>query len=194
MPVRAVLFDVGGVLSADMIDTKLRGLAERYGPGVYEAAALRNERADLGLIDDEEFWRAAVRSAGGTPTPEDVEIDRYLVPVPGTLGIAERLKARGTRVGILSNDSRQMSRARRDKFGYDALFDPIIISALVGAVKPHPAIFDHAVALLGLQPAEILFVDNMPLNVEAALGQGWNAIRFEDAAQLEAALARIALL
>jgi hypothetical protein len=78
--------------------------------------------------------------------PDDPEIESYLVPIAGTLEIARQLRERGLRVGILSNDSREMSRARRRKHGFDDVFDPILISSEIGQLKPGPGIYDHALA------------------------------------------------
>ncbi len=195
--VRAVLFDVGGVLSKDMIETKLRDLARRHRLPeeqlVRSGLALR-QQADLGKLGDAEYWRAVLRRAGVAPSAEDTAIERYLEPVPGTLELARRLRAAGLRVGILSNDTADMAGARRRKLGYGDLFDPIIISAEVGQTKPGRAIFDHAVRLLGLPASQVLFVDNSEENVQGARRAGLRAIRFVDAAALEAELKRMRLL
>lgn len=193
----AVLFDVGGVLSRDMIETKLADLARRH--GLPEAELLRaglalRERADLGRLSDAEYWGQVLRQAGAEPADGDAAIEPYLEPVPGTLELARRLKARGLRVGILSNDSVQMARARRDRHGFDAVFDPIVISGEIGKVKPAPGVYDHAVQTLGLPPAEVLFIDNREENVQGARARGLRALRFESAAQLERELARLGLL
>jgi len=195
--IHAVLFDVGGVLSEDMIDRKLRDLARRYDveeqPLLAAGWALR-DGADLGQISDDEFWRAALERVGVTAGPEDHEIESYLVPVAGTLELARQLRARGLLVGILSNDSREMARARRRKHGFDEVFDPILISSEIGQLKPGPGIYDHALAHLGLAGERCLFVDNREENVEGARRRGMRAIRFTSAAQLQRELQALGLL
>ena len=58
-PVNVIVFDVGGVLSKDMIDTKLIDLADSYNLDVDSLLSVKNQyrdRADLGEISDSEFW------------------------------------------------------------------------------------------------------------------------------------------
>jgi HAD superfamily hydrolase (TIGR01509 family) len=195
--IHAALFDVGGVLSEDMIERKLRDLAGRYGveeERLLAAGEALRARADLGQITDAEFWRLALERVGVTAGPEDHEIESYLVPIAGTLDIARQLKARGLRVGILSNDSREMSRARRRRHGFDEVFDPILISSELGAMKPDAGIYDHALAHLGLAGARCLFVDNREDNVEGARRRGMRVIQFTSAAELRRELEAMGLL
>lgn len=192
-----MLFDVGGVLSRDMIEIKLRDLARRH--RLPEAELLRaglalREKADLGQLSDPEYWAQVLRGAGVEPAAQDSAIEPYLEAVPGTLELARRLKARGLRVGILSNDSVEMARARRTRHGFDAVFDPIVISGEIGKAKPWRPIYDHAIERLGLPPSQVLFIDNREENVAGARAAGLQALRFEDAARLEAALVRLGLL
>jgi putative hydrolase of the HAD superfamily len=196
-PIRAVLFDVGGVLSADMIDRKLSDLARRHAVAeerLLAAASSRRPRADLGQISDGEFWRLVLDEVGVAARHEDLEIESYLTPIEGTLEIARQLKAQGLRVGILSNDSHEMALARRRKHGFDALFDPILISSAIGQLKPSPGIYDSALERLGLEGERCLFIDNREDNVEGARGRGMRAILFVAPDQLRRELAGLGLL
>ena len=58
----------------------------------------------------------------------------------------------------------------------------------VGLMKPERAMFDHARDALALDLEHALFIDDHPGNIEAARAFGWQALRFENAAQCEAAL------
>jgi putative hydrolase of the HAD superfamily len=195
--IKVILFDVGGVLSRDMIATKLRDLARKYrveeerllGPGLQLRV-----KADLGQMSDGDYWRQALDQVGVRATVGDLEIGTYLTLVPGTLELARRLKNRGHRIGILSNDSRDLAAARREKFGFDDLFEPIFISGEIGMVKPRAGIYDHAVQWLQVRPEEVLFIDNRQDNVDGALARGLRAALFTDAAQLEGELRRLGLL
>jgi putative hydrolase of the HAD superfamily len=195
--IKAILFDVGGVLSRDMIDTKLRDLARKYrveeerllGPGLQLRV-----KADLGQMSDGDYWRQVLDQVGVSATVGDLEIGTYLTLVPGTLELARRLKNRGHRVGILSNDSREMAAARREKLGFDALFEPVFISGELGMAKPKPGIYNYAVEWLQVRPGEVLFIDNRQVNVDGARALGLQAVHFENAAQLEGELRRRGLL
>lgn len=197
--IEVVLFDVGGVLSEEMIERKLTDLAREHGVPAERLLSLRPSlrlEADLGKISDRDFWRGILRQAGVTAkiSEEDLRIDCYLTPVQGTLELARRLKPR-YRVGILSNDSREMAQARRDTLGFDAVFDraAVIISAEVGLAKPDPKIYDLAVRRLGVDPGRCLLIDDRPDNVQAARSCGLQAIQFSSALQLERELRSLGL-
>lgn len=77
--------------------------------------------------------------------------------------------------------------------GLQALFDHCFASHLIGLHKPDPALFDHVAATLGRPPAEILFFDDTPVNVEAALERGFDAHRVCGLDELRATLARLGI-
>ena len=88
------------------------------------------------------------------------------------VGLFRRLRAAGAPTGLLSNSW---------GIGYPRelladLFDAIVISAEVGKRKPEPRIFRHAAALLGLPPAECVFIDDIQANVTAAEQIGFTGV------------------
>jgi 2-haloacid dehalogenase len=60
--------------------------------------------------------------------------------------------------------------------------------------KPDRRIFEHLVAKFGIEPADALFIDDSPANVEAASAFGFCAAQFTDAIALRAELVRVGLL
>ncbi len=87
------------------------------------------------------------------------------------------VRAAGLRTGLLSN-SWGMSDYPRDLF--PSLFDAVVISGEVGMRKPEERIFRHAAGLLGLDPAECVFVDDIEVNVTAAEAIGMTAVLHTD--------------
>jgi putative hydrolase of the HAD superfamily len=196
-PIRVVLFDVGGVLSTDMIETKLADLARRYRlpeEAFLKSGLLLRADADLGRLSDEAYWRAALEQWDVQPVAEDLRIDDYLLPIEGTLEVVRELRARRITVGILSNDTREMAAARRRRHGLEGLFSPIFISSEIGMVKPAPGIYRHALATLGVEGASCLFVDNRDDNVAGARWAGMQALRFDGAGPLRRDLVARGLL
>ena len=192
--IEVVLFDVGGVLMGDAIDDKLEDLAGRYGLDLDRLLAHKAELrplADLGELSDPDFWTQVLAREGVTAQPADLDVRPFLALVPGTLDLARGLRAAGCRVAILSNDSAELTRVRRDAFGLDDLFAPVLVSCDLGVIKPDPAIYRLAVERLGVAAERIVFVDNMPVNVEAARACGLHGIVFTSAADLRAELARL---
>ncbi|KAG1217379.1 hypothetical protein G6F35_009212 [Rhizopus arrhizus] len=57
------------------------------------------------------------------------------------------------------------------------LFDYFIESRLVGLRKPDPKIFCYACDLIGIQPNEAIFLDDIGINLKAAKQLGMTTIR-----------------
>lgn len=57
-------------------------------------------------------------------------------------------------------------------------FDPLVISAEVGLLKPDPGIYQLALQALGLPAGRVLFVDDFAENVEGARAAGLQALQF----------------
>jgi HAD superfamily hydrolase (TIGR01509 family) len=61
-------------------------------------------------------------------------------------------------------------------------------------VKPDAALFAMAEQRFGLVPAQTVFVDDHPRNVEAAQARGWHAVLATDAGAIQRGLAAHGLL
>src|SRR5437879_13130953 len=77
------------------------------------------------------------------------------VPYADTRATLEAVRARGLRVGVVSNVPADL-RPVFAKHGLDRLVDSYTHSSDVGAEKPSPAIFLAAAQPLGAQPSETL--------------------------------------
>ena len=111
--------------------------------------------------------------------------NRALLPIPGMEALLQRLKGHGCRLFLLSNTSRAFHRFRARIPGI-ALFDGVLISADAGLVKPDPAIFRLACERFGILPCESAFIDDSPMNAEAAQYVGMKACVFNgDVEKLE---------
>ncbi|MBE0608350.1 MAG: HAD family hydrolase [Dehalococcoidia bacterium] len=72
------------------------------------------------------------------------------------------LRNRGFRLGIVTNRAFGGERFRTDlrELGLDVGWDAVSVSVEVGFLKPHPALFEHALTALGLEPRQALMVGN----------------------------------
>jgi epoxide hydrolase-like predicted phosphatase len=103
------------------------------------------------------------------------------------LALFRKLKASGVPTGLLSNSWGG---------GYPTelfpdMFDAVVISGEVGMRKPEPRIFLHAAQLLGLEPRECVFIDDIQANITAAEQIGFTGVLHsaaEDTAQRVAEL------
>jgi HAD superfamily hydrolase (TIGR01549 family) len=101
-------------------------------------------------------------------------------PVAGAAEALEALAGRGFRLGVLSN---WPLAATVDRYveaqGWSRWFRAIVVSQRVGTIKPHPAIFAHAVAALGAPGERILHVgDDWVADIAGARAAGWHAAYF----------------
>ncbi len=114
--------------------------------------------------------------------------------IPGTPEILGELKERGVPVYALSNFSREKYRSSQERFPFFGLFDGLVVSAEVGLVKPDPAIWHLLLERYGLDPAGVLYIDDLAENVAVAERLGMVTHHFSGAAKLRSDLEARGLL
>lgn len=102
----------------------------------------------------------------------DIVVDAEVVAL-----VAE-LRGRGVPVHLASNQRRDRAESILARFGYADRFDRCFFSHALGAVKPDPAYFAALVADLGAEPEDLVFVDDVLANVEAASAAGIDALHW----------------
>ena len=118
-------------------------------------------------------------------------IGERLQPIPETVALLEQLhglrgQEPGLRLYYLSNMPAPYARVLERRHTFLQCFDGGLFSGDVFHSKPSPEIYQLLQSRYALEPAQTLFVDDLEANVLAARGQGWHAIQFESAAQLQA--------
>ncbi len=93
--------------------------------------------------------------------------------------LAGRFRARGGRLGLLSNNIPPLMARLRATRGIDAFFDVVTASCEVGLAKPGEAIYRRCLDALGVAPEDALFVDDVPANVATAERLGMSAFLFQ---------------
>jgi putative hydrolase of the HAD superfamily len=112
-------------------------------------------------------------------------------PVPHVAACLAALKARGLRIGLVSNTGRtwgKVLRVVKEKLGLAAYFDVLVYSDEVEVRKPRPAIFRHALRLLDLPASDVVHVgDDLDADVGGAKGVGMGAVWYRGARRQEGA-------
>jgi HAD superfamily hydrolase (TIGR01509 family) len=93
---------------------------------------------------------------------------------PGALDMIARIPSHYRRA-LLSNSNVLHWRRVLDELGLGALFEHQFASHLMGKIKPDAEAFEHVLASLDCQAAQVLFLDDNILNVEAARRIGMRA-------------------
>jgi putative hydrolase of the HAD superfamily len=197
MTITAVVLDIGGVLEV-IDDSVFPGPAERrlgLAPGsIARGLAALPGDAVLGQVTMDQArdeWRRVLGLDG--PQVEEL-VEDYWRWYVGTLDreLFDWFAAQrpGRRTGILSNSGPD-ARERERHHGFEAVTDDIVYSHEVGLAKPDAATYDLATRRLGVEPGEVLFLDDVRANVDAARAFGWHAVLHVDTATSVAEMERI---
>lgn len=93
-------------------------------------------------------------------------------------------KAHGKKIYILSNYGNESFEVIDQKYDFFRLADGKIISARVGLLKPDPEIYHCVERTFRINPDRTVFIDDSPINIEAALALGWQGICYSTPGQL----------
>jgi 2-haloacid dehalogenase len=115
-------------------------------------------------------------------------------PIRGTAEILAELHARGTPLYLLSNFSAETYPLACQRFDFLRLFDGIIVSGEVKAIKPDRRIYEILIERYRIDPHRAVFIDDVAENVDAAQRLGIHGIQFIDPEGLRAELAMLDLL
>lgn len=115
-------------------------------------------------------------------------------PIPESVDILAELRGRGYRLYALTNWSAETFPLARRRFEFLKWFEDIMVSGEVGMAKPDPGIFELTIERCRLEPAQTLFIDDSPHNVEAGRKAGLHALHFQNPAGLRDDLTKLGLL
>jgi putative hydrolase of the HAD superfamily len=192
-----LLIDFGNVISVGQSRTDLMSMAAASGVPLDEFTDRYWECRpgyDLGQ-SALAYWTDVLGAApGGQLLCHLVERDvsSWLHLNPATLRMLDEVHAAGVPVSLLSNAPRELAR-ELDRLAALAPFAHRIFSADLHLSKPDTGIYTKALALLGAEAADVVFVDDRLDNIAAASATGMTAIHFTGmpeciAAVLEAAV------
>jgi epoxide hydrolase-like predicted phosphatase len=190
MPIRAVIFDFGGVLVRTEDSSGRRKWEKRLGlpEGGLARVVFDSEvaaRSMVGQATEAEIWEHVAATFGLN--------DEQLRELRRDFWSGDRLDAGLVRflrdlrprykTAILSNAWPGTRETFTQIFGLDAVVDEMVISAEEGVAKPDARIYQIAVERLAVQPEEAVFVDDMAENAQRARAFGMWGIHFKSTEQ-----------
>jgi putative hydrolase of the HAD superfamily len=110
------------------------------------------------------------------------------------LALIAQLRQQGIFCALATNQHRFRADYLRETYGYDSVFDRSFYSHALGYAKPDVRYFQAILASVPFAPAQILFIDDLEANVEAARSVGITAAQFVHPKSPEGAPALRALL
>ena len=195
MTIKAIIWDLGGVLVRTADWTSREELAARLGTDLRTLSQIvfgddGDYRSQVGEITAAEQW-ANVAKRLNIPAAEIpvVKKDFFAGDMLDSdlIDTIRGLKAHYT-VALLSNAMDDLRHEVLENWQIDDAFHHLVISAEVGMKKPDHRIYELTLEKVGVAPGEAVFIDDMPENIAAAQAVGMHGIRFVRKAQALAEL------
>lgn len=197
-PIKAVIWDVGGVLIRTYDQQPRERLAKRYNLTRVELNALATDseeaiKATIGEIPESVLWQMVAHTLN-IPDSELANFklqfwagDCFDQELHDFIG---KLRPR-YKTGLLSNAWSEARKETDERFHLLGVFDVLVYSAEVHLAKPDPRIYKLALERLEVQPQEAIFVDDFLENIAAANALGMHGVRFETSQQAQRDVTKI---
>ena len=189
MSIKAVIFDMGGVLVRTEDTAPRVALGLRFGKTYNELdqiffANKSSLRASRGEISAREHSLYVMRTLGLPETDEAIEqfVDEFFLGDTVDWDIINYIQSLRPRYKaiLLSNAWDNLRDVLATKWKIADAFDEIFISAEMGIAKPDPEIYKMVLEKLDLAPEEIVFIDDFIENIESARKLGMHGIHFQN--------------
>lgn len=196
MTIKAIIFDIGGVLLRTLDWSKRYEWERKLNLPHNSLEALvhgttLNTEFERGELAFEAFWQEVGRRLG-VPADQVTQFreDFY---AGDTLNLELLTQIRqwrkaGFKIGIISNAPPSLRMTLQHRLHIVDDFDHIVISAEVGVRKPHARIYEMAIEGLDVTAKEAVFVDDLTENIAGAQAAGLHGVHFTDTAPVVAAV------
>ena len=198
MVIRAVVFDIGGVLET----TPGLGVTQLWETRLRLPAGELNQRmrdvwagGGIGTITEEDVHQAITDRLG----LDGQQLAAFMADVwreylgtanTGLIEYARRLRPR-YRTGIVSNSFVGAREREQAAYGFEDLVDEIVYSHEAGMSKPDPRVYALICARLDVRANETVFLDDKDLCVDGAREAGLHAVLYQNNAQAIAEIEKL---
>lgn len=199
--IRAIVFDLGGVVFRYLPQRRLDALAHQTGLGqttltrrLFDSGF--SASCDGGTLTGEQIHREACRLIGRRMSMKKFSTLwlTAFAPDENVVNLVRRLGTR-YRLALATNNSTMVREGlTREYPEVMNLFRPQVFSCDLGVMKPDPRMFRTLATLLDTRPENTVYIDDSPVNVAAAASLSMIAIRFTSAEDLCGRLESLKLL
>jgi epoxide hydrolase-like predicted phosphatase len=187
MTIRAIVFDIGGVLEI----TSPTGWVEKWEAHLHLKPGALDERlqdvwrdGSLGNISEEEVEKRIGEIMGMDQGQVEALMADLWEEYLGELNVElaayfSSLRPR-YQTALLSNSFVGARRREQERYHFAEMTDLIIYSHEEGIAKPERRMFELTCERLGVQPAEMIFLDDVQRCVAAARQLGIHALLFRE--------------
>lgn len=191
--IRAVLWDFGGVILSSPFEAfnhyeADRGLPTDFIRSVNASNSDANawallERSDIGAAEFDRLFADESEQLGHRIPGADVLGLLSGEVRPEMVTALERVVAAGYRTACLTNNVVSSGDPRADTAHVMSQFGHVVESSKVGCRKPEPRFYEIACELVGVEPAECVFLDDLGINLKPAAAMGMTTIKVLGAEQ-----------
>jgi putative hydrolase of the HAD superfamily len=184
MPITTLFLDIGGVLLTNAWDRPMRKRAAETYHLDYEEM---NERHHLtfdtyeeGKLSLDEYLNRVVFYEERPFTMEDFRnfMFQQTKPFPEMIELIRKVKKEyGLKVVAVSNEGRELTEYRVDKFKLGDIMDSFVVSSFVHFRKPDADIYRIALDIAQVRPSHVLYIEDRSMFVEVAGELGIKGIR-----------------
>ncbi|NQU30786.1 MAG: HAD family phosphatase [Anaerolineae bacterium] len=174
MSIKAVIFDLGGVLVRTEDRAPRTKLGLRFGKSYAEMDRVvfnkSSYRASIGEITSREHWQFVMHSLDLPESEIESFYDQFFGGDVVDYEIIKTITALRPQytTALLSNAWDDLRQLMVKKWKIESAFDQIFISAEIGIAKPDERIYKFTLEKLGIAPEEAVFVDDFFENIEGA--------------------------
>ena len=198
MAIKAVIFDIGGVLLHNNSHEKERAWETQA--GLPEGAIFKfinrsglGNAATRGQLSRQELWRKVSEHFKIDLAQMETFETNLIATETLNTELAEFLQSLRPKykTALLSNAWPGTREALNQKYGLDKLVDIEIFSAEEGTLKPETKFYQLALIRLQVRGYETIFLDDQPVNVDAASLFGMQSILYRNNEQTIKEIKRI---
>lgn len=205
LPLRAVLWDFGGVILTSPFEAFRRyesaaGLPQDFIRTINSTNPHSNawallERSDISTSEFDELF-AQESSARGHRVPGADVLALLSGDIrPNMVAALDAVIAAGFKTACLTNNMATTGESSNERSSALAAvmnrFDVIVESSKVGVRKPEPQFYEIACEMLEVTPGECVFLDDLGINLKPAAAMGMRTIKVADPVDAISQLAAI---
>lgn len=200
-PVKALFLDIGGVLLTNGWDRAARRRAAETFHLDYDEM---NERHHLtfdtyesGKLTLDEYLHRVIFNVKRSFSPDEFKSFMYSTTqaYPEMISLIEELKHRyHLKIAAVSNEGRELTIMRINKFDLSKIIDFFIVSSFVHFRKPDAEIYRLASDIAQVPLEQVIYIDDRLLFIEVARGLGFRSIHHVSLETTKATLAEAGLV
>lgn len=201
--IKLIASDMGGVVALHSDHSLEERLLKDFGLEGYRSFAEVDPRLTQLLvrhskneIDEAELWKRFTAITGvAVPHSGQSLWGKYFSPEldEAVLSLYRELKGKGNRI-VCATNVEPAHYAHHQREGHYDLFDGVYASCVMGWAKPEAEFYTHIIKKEEIDSSQILFIDDLEENCEAAQNLGMRAFLFKDVVELRWALVDMELI